>query len=52
MAPVCHGEVPCGQWRRDAQENVNIAALPENEPLVKDLSAMADAGWRAALPPR
>jgi len=37
---------------KDPQENVNIAARRENTSLVKELAAMAAAGWRAALPPR
>ncbi|MDQ1256849.1 MAG: iduronate 2-sulfatase [Candidatus Hydrogenedentes bacterium] len=35
----------------DADENVNIAGLPENEALVKELAAKLDAGWRQAGPP-
>ena len=34
----------------DPDATVNIANLPENEKLVKDLSEQLHAGWRAALP--
>ena len=34
----------------DSQENINIAGLPDNAQIVKKLSAMLKAGWRAALP--
>jgi iduronate 2-sulfatase len=36
----------------DPQENVNIAAEPENAALVKELTVKLNAGWKAALPPR
>lgn len=35
----------------DPQENINIANLPENKELVKQLTTQLTAGWRAALPP-
>ena len=35
---------------KDPQENINIAGLPDNAQIVKKLSAMLKAGWRAALP--
>lgn len=34
----------------DPQQNNNIAGLPQNEQIVKRLSAQLKAGWRAALP--
>jgi iduronate 2-sulfatase len=34
----------------DPGENVNLAAQPEFQPLVKQLSAQLAAGWKAALP--
>ncbi len=36
----------------DPQENVNIANLPENAELVKQLTKQLAAGWRSALPAR
>ncbi|MEJ2595981.1 MAG: DUF4976 domain-containing protein, partial [bacterium] len=36
---------------KDRLEQVNIAALPENEELVEELSVRLDAGWRNARPP-
>ena len=36
--------------RADPQENVNIAGLPQNAELVKQLTAKLRAGWKAALP--
>ncbi|MCP4257987.1 MAG: sulfatase [Planctomycetes bacterium] len=36
--------------RKDPQENVNVAALPEYEENVQRLSRMLKKGWRAALP--
>ena len=34
----------------DSQENSNIAGLPENASLVKELSKKLKAGWKAARP--
>ncbi|MCP4641561.1 MAG: DUF4976 domain-containing protein, partial [bacterium] len=34
----------------DPDENVNIANRPENEALVKELTAQLRAGWKAARP--
>jgi arylsulfatase A-like enzyme len=36
--------------RKDPQENVNVAALPEYKKDVKHLSQILKRGWRAALP--
>ncbi|MGV3659476.1 MAG: sulfatase [Prosthecobacter sp.] len=36
--------------RSDAAENTNVAGLPENGPLVKELTDKLHAGWRAARP--
>jgi hypothetical protein len=36
--------------KTDPKENVNISERPENAALVKELSALLKAGWRAALP--
>jgi iduronate 2-sulfatase len=36
----------------DPQENINIANEPANAPLVKELTAKLNAGWKAALPAR
>ncbi len=36
--------------RKDPQENVNVAANPENDKLVQQLHTKLDAGWRAAAP--
>ena len=36
----------------DPAENVNVAGRPENAELVQRLSALLDAGWREALPPK
>jgi iduronate 2-sulfatase len=35
----------------DPKENVNIARLPENAELVRQLAEQLHAGWEAALPP-
>lgn len=35
----------------DPDENVNIAGKPENKDLMRKLSRLLHAGWRAALPP-
>jgi len=49
------GKEPVGielyDHRNDSDENVNIAARPENKQLVRKLSKALHAGWRAALPP-
>ncbi len=37
---------------KDPLETVNLAASKENADLVRQLSAMLDAGWKGALPPR
>jgi len=36
--------------QNDPQENKNLADLPENKALVKELAGRLKAGWRAALP--
>jgi iduronate 2-sulfatase len=36
---------------RDPREDANLADLPENKPLVGELSKRLHAGWKAALPP-
>ncbi len=38
--------------KSDPQENFNVAGVPQNADLVKQLSAQLAAGWRAALPAR
>ena len=48
QAPVA---VELYDHQADPGENVNIAEKPENAQLVKELSRMLDAGWRAAIPP-
>ena len=35
----------------DPQENSNVAKDPRNAALVKELQAMLNAGWKAAIPP-
>ena len=34
----------------DPQENINIASLPDNHEIVKQLEARLRSGWREALP--
>ena len=34
----------------DPNENINVANLEENKPIVKNLSEKLKSGWRAALP--
>ncbi len=36
--------------QKDPQENVNVAANPENAALVKELQVQLNAGWKAARP--
>ena len=36
--------------KSDGDENVNIAGKPENEIIIRKLSAQLKAGWREALP--